>query len=80
VSIYLIAIIFFAILLNLKDIRQGIKNKISKLQISQDFPCKNCRFFQQNSYLKCAVHPYTVLTKEATNCSDYWTEAGKFIS
>ena len=34
-------------------------------------PCKNCRFFAQNKYLHCAVHPATVLTPQAANCSDY---------
>ena len=35
-------------------------------------PCKNCRFFAQNKYLHCAVHPATVLTPQAANCSDYY--------
>ena len=34
-------------------------------------PCRNCRFFAQNQYLHCAVHPSTVLTPQAANCSDY---------
>lgn len=34
-------------------------------------PCRNCRFFKDNHYLNCAVHPSIVLTKEALNCSDY---------
>ena len=34
-------------------------------------PCRNCRFFAQNKYLHCAVHPATVLTPQAANCSDY---------
>lgn len=34
-------------------------------------PCRNCRFFNDNHYLNCAVHPSIVLTKEALNCSDY---------
>ena len=37
-------------------------------------PCKNCRFFNNNHHLKCAVHPCTALTKEAINCSDYWPQ------
>lgn len=39
--------------------------------------CHRCRFFNQNSYLKCAVHPSTVLTSQAKNCSDYWPEHQK---
>ena len=34
-------------------------------------PCRNCCFFAQNQYLHCAVHPSTVLTAQAANCSDY---------
>lgn len=34
-------------------------------------PCRNCKFFDDNNYLNCAVHPSIVLTKQAVNCSDY---------
>ena len=37
-------------------------------------PCRNCKFFDDNSYLNCAVHPSIVLTKQAVNCSDYCDE------
>lgn len=44
---------------------------LSILPLSQ-VPCRNCIFFaQKNQYLKCAVHPCTVLTKQAIDCSDY---------
>lgn len=35
-------------------------------------PCRNCRFFVNNHYLKCAVQPSIALTQQALNCSDYW--------
>ncbi len=38
-----------------------------------------CRFFDNNSYLKCAVHPTKVLREEAKNCSDYWSGEDKFF-
>jgi hypothetical protein len=41
-------------------------------------PCKNCRFFSDNTYFKCAVHPDTVLTKAASNCHDYCPQPRKF--
>lgn len=50
------------------------KNRQSKINHCQQIPCSNCRFFSNNHYLKCAVHPSTVLTKYALNCSDYWTQ------
>jgi len=34
-------------------------------------PCRTCRFFSNNPYLKCAVHSTIVLTKEANKCPDY---------
>lgn len=34
-------------------------------------PCQKCIFFNENRYLKCAVRPYSVLTKQAIDCSDY---------
>jgi len=37
----------------------------------QQVPCKTCRFFTNNHYLKCAVHPAVALTKQALNCSDF---------
>jgi hypothetical protein len=33
--------------------------------------CYQCKFFNNNPYLKCAVNPSTVLTAEAKNCPDY---------
>ena len=43
---------------------------LSILPVSQ-IPCRNCKFFAQNQYLKCAVRPFTVLTAQAADCSDY---------
>lgn len=34
-------------------------------------PCRNCRYFANNPYLKCAVQPDIALTVRALNCSDY---------
>ena len=40
-------------------------------QSSNQTNCTKCRFFDNNSYLKCAVHPSRVLKKEAQECLDY---------
>lgn len=37
-------------------------------------PCRNCKFYARNLYLKCAVHPSEVLTKQARHCVDYCNE------
>lgn len=49
------------------------KDRQPNINHRQQIPCSNCRFFSNNHYLKCAVHPSTVLTEQALNCSDYWT-------
>ncbi|MEH2197183.1 hypothetical protein [Nostoc sp.] len=47
------------------------KNEIVSIKHVQQHPCRSCKFFHKNSYLKCAVNPAIALTKEALNCSDY---------
>lgn len=42
-------------------------------------PCRECRFFQNNTYLNCAVHPTRVLTEEAYDCSDYFSTKNKTL-
>jgi hypothetical protein len=34
-------------------------------------PCHYCRYFSRNPHLKCALHPVTVLTEHAVDCTDY---------
>ena len=41
------------------------------LSYLEPVPCRNCHFFSLNPYIKCAVHPSTVLTKQAIDCLDY---------
>lgn len=40
-------------------------------------PCRNCRFFTNNPYLQCAVHPSTALTASAIHCCDYLPSNGR---
>jgi hypothetical protein len=51
---------------------QATFKKISLTKSHSQIPCPNCRFFHRNSYLRCAVHPLKVLSREASHCSDYW--------
>ena len=70
-SVSLIAIIA-AVCLMVSKIRVELPNPLGfKIKPSNQIPCKNCRYFSGNFYLKCAVHPDTVLTKEASDCGDY---------
>jgi hypothetical protein len=34
--------------------------------------CQRCQYFSHNRYLKCALHPSTVLTEQAIDCIDYY--------
>ncbi|HAX90357.1 MAG TPA: hypothetical protein DD379_22435 [Cyanobacteria bacterium UBA11162] len=40
-------------------------------------PCSNCKFFNSNPFLKCAVHPSKVLSTAAHDCSDYLPHEGQ---
>jgi hypothetical protein len=33
--------------------------------------CQRCQYFSSNPYLKCAIHPATVMTEAANDCNDY---------
>lgn len=52
-------------------IQKAIRKRMVSITYSQQVPCRNCRFFTNNLYLRCAVHPSTVLTQNAIDCSDY---------
>jgi hypothetical protein len=47
------------------------KDMTTNKQIAQ-LPCKKCRFYNNNPYVKCAVNPHAAMTKEAMECQDYW--------
>lgn len=34
-------------------------------------PCAQCRFFTNQSVLKCPVHPTTALSEQAIDCPDF---------
>lgn len=66
-------IISWAILfLMLSKIGRGATNEIlMNIKPLNQVPCKNCHFFSNNAYLKCALQPSLVLTTKAIDCSDY---------
>ncbi|MEA5516224.1 hypothetical protein [Nodularia sp. UHCC 0506] len=70
-------VIFFLVL---QKIRTFLDNKmVFSGNAAHKVPCKNCRFYANNHYLKCAVNPSLVLTEEAQNCSEYSPKNGKFL-
>ncbi|MBW4558833.1 MAG: hypothetical protein KME59_23520 [Trichormus sp. ATA11-4-KO1] len=69
-------VIFFLIL---QKIRTMLDNKIVfTVKGLHQVPCRNCRFYSNNHYLKCAVQPSIVLTEEAKDCPEYSPKNGKF--
>jgi hypothetical protein len=48
----------------------------SNSSLSQS-PCKKCRFFNSNPYIKCAVHPHVAMTQAAQDCADYQPRSPK---
>lgn len=69
-------VLFFLIL---QKIRTFLDNKmVFSVKGLHKVPCKNCRFYSNNHYLKCAVQPSLVLTEEAQDCSEYSPRNGKF--
>ena len=68
-------VIFFLIL---QKIRSFLDNKMAfPIKGLHKVPCKNCRFYANNHYLKCAVQPSIVLTEEAKDCPEYSPRNGK---
>ncbi|MHC0062705.1 hypothetical protein ACWATR_07235 [Nostoc sp. UIC 10890] len=69
---------FFLIL---QKIRAFLDEKmVLSINSVHKLPCKNCRFYSNNHYLKCAVNPSIVLTEEAMSCSEYSSSKKKFSS
>lgn len=62
------SVIFFALLKRWTFIKEEIAFNIKRLD---EVPCKKCRYFSGNHYLKCAVNPSDALTERAINCTDY---------
>ncbi|BAY17325.1 hypothetical protein NIES2109_13460 [Nostoc sp. HK-01] len=68
-------IIFFLVL---RKIQRFLDNKmVFSVKRLHQVPCKNCRFYSNNHYLKCAVQPSIVLTDEAKNCSEFSAKQDK---
>ena len=42
-----------------------------KSKLSATILCSGCRYFNDNQFVKCALHPSCVLTEQAVDCLDY---------
>ncbi len=47
------------------------KQHSSRVKLPSPIRCSRCRYFNDNHFLKCALHPVTVLTERAVDCQDY---------
>jgi hypothetical protein len=77
--------VFFAfswviVFMILRKVRNFIDDKmVFTVRNAHKVPCKNCQYFSNNHYLKCAVNPSIVLTEEAQDCSEYLPKKGVFF-
>ncbi|BAY12759.1 hypothetical protein [Calothrix sp. NIES-2098] len=69
-------LVFF---LMLRKSQMGVDNKrIFIINSLHKVPCKNCKYYANNHYLKCAVQPSLVMTEEAKDCPEYLPCKSKF--
>jgi predicted PurR-regulated permease PerM len=50
---------------------KAFNNRLAASNSCHRIRCDRCQFFNNNLYLKCAVHPSKVLTPEAKDCTDF---------
>lgn len=67
----LLLLALMAFLIKWCDMRKASEERFPKIRIHRKNPCSKCRYFNDNAYLKCAVQPEKVMTKEAKDCQDY---------
>ena len=48
-------------------------------KLSAKVPCDRCQYFSHNPYVKCALHPETVMTDRAIDCRDYDSDSTRKI-
>lgn len=75
IAICLIIVWKISVVIFISSFCKFIRNSKLSRKRFREVPCSNCRYFNKSHYLKCAVHPSNVLTKEAINCSDYWSHS-----
>ena len=52
-------------------IPKRLQQQLFRLKPPHKTLCHQCQYFGHNAYLKCTVHPATVLTEQAIDCLDY---------
>lgn len=59
------------ILLTVWSLLSAARDAIRQARRMYAIPCPRCRFFSNNTHLKCCVHPHLVMTDAATSCRDF---------
>lgn len=54
-----------------------VLNKLNRAK-EVSLPCKKCKFYNSNNYLKCAVNPTEVMTDKANECREYSPQPQNF--
>lgn len=65
------AIVWLLLFCTASEAWKLLRHNVATVKPGQRVPCKNCRYFSSNFYLKCAVRPSDALTERAVDCSDF---------
>jgi hypothetical protein len=69
-TIWAITVLAYLGSLRAKRVSRQPKPKFD-LFYAQKIPCRYCKFYSNDPFLKCAVHPKTAMTKHSIDCLDY---------
>lgn len=65
------AIVWLLLFCTASEAWKLVRHNVTSVKQGQRVPCKNCRYYSNNFYLKCAVRPSDALTDRAADCSDF---------
>jgi hypothetical protein len=65
------AVVWVALFFVFSEGWKATQQKLGRLQPTSRIPCRNCRFYTNSVYLKCAVRPIDAATERAIACTDY---------
>ncbi|NEQ46694.1 MAG: hypothetical protein F6K00_25365 [Leptolyngbya sp. SIOISBB] len=69
-AVYLLSILAFLAVCIRELVSKTLEKRTLRRQ-SQYFPCGRCRYFSNETLLKCAVRPVDVMTAAAQTCQDF---------
>jgi len=70
-SLIYFQLIFLAVIASIYACIEVRKQHSSRLQPHHKVLCPRCHYFNGNPYLRCSLHPDTVMTEQAVGCADY---------